>query len=177
MGKRRAGRKRGKKRVADVRAKLERLLSLATSACHSQDPSVLAANEHERASAALMACRIIVEHGMLHQAPEDHVPGDPSPRPRPAPPPPPPRPAPPPPPKAKPREAVGGKARLITTQYDGHCRWCGEDFCVGDRVAWRRGVGAVLASHPECVRWLEQQPARWRYDYDGDGPDDDWWFG
>lgn len=52
--------------------------------------------------------------------------------------------------KAKPPPAPkGGRGGVVElrSRYDGECRVCGGPYREGDRVAWRKGRGAV---HPDC---------------------------
>lgn len=42
------------------------------------------------------------------------------------------------------------KPRIITSQYSGLCRTCGNGYAAGDRIQWLRGKGAA---HTTCA-WV-----------------------
>lgn len=131
----------------DARQKAERLVALATSVSHSTDPATLAGNERERTNAAMAACKLIRKHSLLSATPRP-PPGPPHRKP-------PPRPQPPPPPPSSPGTDTG---KIMQSQFAGRCACCDVRFPSGVNIKWRKDIGAVILSHPRCVRWFDQQP-------------------
>ena len=122
----------------DVRRKVELLINLAVSADHTNDKSLTKYNANEKASAALLACKLIKENGLLDAKPRRHTESRPIKT--------------PPPPREK-----RTTARTMKSRYDGLCRNCGKPYKAGDAIAWRHGIGAVIVDHKICVAWLEKQ--------------------
>lgn len=121
----------------DVLARLRSLIALATAEDHSTSQAQANGCRNERATAALIACRIIKDHDMLSRATGPSAKKDTRNAPR----------TPPTPP---------AKVRTIRSKFAGTCRYCGAWFPVGARVAWRKDVGVAIVSHEKCVNALRE---------------------
>ena len=126
---------------ADVWRKVALLVNRATAHDHTDDPALLAASAQEKSVAALAACRLISESGLLNG---------------------------PPPPRGDVASEMNMRVdwrsvvlRTLKTRYDGECR-CGTKFCIGDTMGWERGYRPVIASHINCVAELKVQIFRVR---------------